>query len=221
MAGSTNGPSAASFDLDGQLSNNDANSETSSVAASEDSSVVEAPAHKPPRIILNVRDLRRRLGQRREEPIEVTLATQKVIGSWTDDYPVTGQVVIESIERGITMFGAVTFRWRGECRRCLEETGGEQQIEIAEIFQVRSPEDSEVSDFDGDQIDLVPVVCDAVALSLPLAPLCRNDCAGPDPDRYPAMTIQQSEEAKEVERAKQGPDPRWAALSDLNLTEGD
>lgn len=212
MAGSTNGPSAASSDLDGQ---------PNSEANGEDGSEVEAPTHKPPRIILNVRDLRRRLGQRREEPIEVTLATQKVIGSWTDDYPVTGKVQIESIERGITMFGSVTFRWKGECRRCLEETGGEQQIEIAEIFQVRSPEDSEVNDFDGDQIDLVPVVCDAVALSLPLAPLCRNECAGPDPDRYPAMTIQQSEEAKEAERAEQGPDPRWAALSDLKLTEGD
>jgi len=200
MAGSPNGPS---------------------VNASEDSQPDEVEVHKPPRIMINVRDLRRRLGQQRQEPIEVSLATQRVIGSWTDDHPVTGGVLIESIERGITMFGSVTFRWKGECRRCLEVTGGERGVEIAEIFQVHSPEDSEVIDFDGDQIDLVPVVCDAVALSLPLAPLCRDDCAGPDPDRYPAMTIQQSHDAREAEKAQEGPDPRWAALADLDLSDND
>lgn len=199
MAGSADGPNASTSD-EGVLPD-------------------EVEAHKPPRIMINVRDLRRRLGQQRHEPVEVSLATQRVIGSWTDDHPVTGGVMIESIERGITMFGSVTFRWKGECRRCLEVTGGEKDVEIAEIFQVRSPEDSEVIDFNGDQIDLVPVVCDAVALSLPLAPLCRPDCAGPDPDRYPALTIEQSLDAKEIERAEQGPDPRWAALDGLDLTD--
>jgi len=70
-------------------------------------------------------------------------------------------------------------------------------------------------DFDGDRIDLVPIIRESVVLSLPLAPLCRPDCPGPDPDRYPATTSEQHEAA--MRDAKAGPDPRWDALSQLDL----
>lgn len=176
-------------------------------------------AHRPERLIINVRDLRRTLGQRREEPIDIELARQQVIGSWTSAEPVLGSVTVESIERGVSVFGSVEFGWEGECRRCLEVTEGRLTVEIAEIFQVDAGEGDEIIEFDGDQIDLVPIVCDAVALSLPLVPLCRDDCAGPDPSRYPALTESQSEQAKAQTRAESGPDPRWAALDQLNLGE--
>jgi uncharacterized protein len=172
----------------------------------------------PPRLIVNVMDLRRRLGQRRTEPIEVQLARQTVVGSRTADVPVVGEVIVESIERGVSVMGSVNFSWEGDCRRCLELTGGSMDVDIAEIFQIGAPEDSELIGFDGDQIDLVPLVRDAALLSLPLAPLCGNDCAGPDPDRYPAITVEQSEQQKAAEAAEV-PDPRWAALDQLKLDD--
>lgn len=166
---------------------------------------------RPTRLIVNVADLRRRLGQRRDEPVEVVLARQVVVGSRTVQRAVTGSLTIESIERGVSAYGRVAFEWEGDCRRCLEIVTERTEIEIAEIFQVNAPENSEIIDFAGDQIDLIPVVRDAVALSLPLAPLCGDDCAGPDPDRYPAVP------ADDHEAVEPALDPRWAALGELNL----
>ena len=176
---------------------------------------------RPARLLVNVADLRRRLGQRRSEPIEVRLARQTVVASSTTDAPVVGQVMVESIERGVSIVGGVRFGWEGECRRCLEVTGGELSVEIDEIFQVDAPDDSELLALIGDQLDLVPLVLEAVVLSLPLAPLCRNDCPGPDPDRYPALTEDEVAAAEAAVAAESGPprDPRWAALDQLQLDD--
>ena len=173
---------------------------------------------QPARLVVTVADLRRRLGQRRTEPIEVRLARQTVVASSTTDAPVVGEVVVESIERGVSVLGGVRFTWEGDCRRCLELTGGELGAEIDEIFQVGAADDGELLPLDGDQIDLVPLVREAVVLSLPLAPLCREDCPGPDPDRYPAMT---EEQLGAGDDEGNGPprDPRWAALDQLQLGE--
>lgn len=173
---------------------------------------------KPAKLLVNVADLRRRMGQRRVEEIEIRLAKQAVVGSRTTAEPVLGEVMIESIERGVSAVGAVSFVWEGDCRRCLEVTTGRLTVDIEEIFQIDAPEDSELISFDGDQIDLVPVVRDAVLLSLPLVPVCREDCAGPDPDRYPALTEIERERAR-AEEAAGTPDPRWAALDQLRLDD--
>ena len=63
----------------------------------------------------------------------------------------------------------------------------------------------------GDSIDLGPAVHDAVVLALPLAPLCRPDCPGPDPDNFPVVTADEPLE-KPV-------DPRWAALAELDFDQ--
>ncbi len=173
---------------------------------------------RPPKLPINVADLRRRLGQRRAEPVDLVLARQTVVGSRTTEQPIRGEVTIESIERGVSVLGHVAFGWEGDCRRCLEVTGGQLTINIDEIFQVDAPEDSELLPLEADQVDLVPVVRDAVLLSLPLAPLCGPDCAGPDPDRYPAVTAEVREQDRAAEAAAT-PDPRWAALDQLKLEE--
>lgn len=169
---------------------------------------------QPRRLLVNVADLRRRLGQRRVEPIDIVVAKQAVIATRSTERPVVGEITIESIERGVSALGRVTFEWEGDCRRCLEVASGIEEIEIDEIFQVDAPDDSDIIPFDGDQIDLVPVIADAVALSLPLAPLCRNDCDGPDPDRYPAVTAEQFERERAADPSI---DPRWAGLDQLDL----
>ena len=49
---------------------------------------------------------------------------------------------------------------------------------------------------------------------LPVAPLCSEDCAGPDPDRFPTTVV--------VEPDPDEPppaDPRWAALSEITFNE--
>jgi len=172
-------------------------------------------ADDPKRQLVKVVELRRRLGQRREEAIDMVLAPQQVVGSRTGRESVRGTITVESIERGVSAMGTVNFHWEGDCRRCLEIVSGEMDIAIHEIFLVGAPENADLIDFDGELIDLVPIVRDAVALSLPLAPLCSADCAGPDPDRYPALTIE------EVLARQERPagDPRWAALDQLRVED--
>lgn len=172
-------------------------------------------APRPSSCTIHVAELRRRLGQRRDVAIDLELDEQVVVGSRSLPAPVLGSLMIESIERGVSATGAVRFEWEGDCRRCLEPVHGVIDVIVEEIFQVDAPDDSEIIDFDGENVDLLPIVRDAVALSLPLAPLCRDECAGSDPERYPALTAEQAEAARA--EAASGADPRWAALDELDL----
>ena len=123
--------------------------------------------------------------------------------------------VLEAVEGGITLHGTVRATWTAECRRCLEEVAGTVEAEVAEVFEVR-PTPGETYPIEGDEIDLEPVVRDAVLLDLPLAPLCRDACQGPDPERFPAAAAGDEDpgrtDAAEDERPR---DPRWAALDVL------
>jgi len=175
------------------------------------------------RVLINVANLRRRLGQRQVEPFEVALEPQQVISTRTTSSPVHGEVTVESIERGVAVYGHVTFEWVGDCRRCLGPVTEYKTVGIDEIFQVDASSESDIIDFDGTQIELRPVLSDAVGLSLPLAPLCSEDCAGPDPDRYPSTTeadldVSTATQSDGNEPSSSQPtDSRWAALDQLDL----
>ncbi len=158
--------------------------------------------------------------------IDLLLPVMEVITSSSDpERPVTGGVTIESIERGVTVRGDVDFGWAGECRRCLEPIGGVLNTQIDEIFQIDAPADSDLLLLVDDQVDLLPLVRDAVLTALPLAPLCADDCAGPDPERYPALLATEVDPADTASAAgavagtdegdERPVDPRWAALDDL------
>lgn len=164
---------------------------------------------------INVAELRRRLGERRFVDVDYLVPVMEVIASRTTGEPVVGQMTIESIERGVSVRGDVGFDWVGDCRRCLEPVEGRIDVDFLEIFQVDAPDDSDIIELENDTIDLVPLVRDAVMLGLPLAPLCRAECGGPDPDRYPAKTI----DDVEAEQAAAGPtpDPRWGALDAIEF----
>jgi uncharacterized protein len=92
---------------------------------------------------------------------------------------------------------------------------GEVDIDVQELFEAQ-PTPDETYPLDGDQIDLAPLVRDAVLLGLPLSVLCRDDCAGPDPERFPAQVEAPPEPG--VDPAPPG-DPRWAALGELRFEE--
>jgi uncharacterized protein len=125
---------------------------------------------------------------------------------------VRGDLRAESVVEGILVTGRVGAATALECSRCLDKFAGRVDAEVCELFTapghaVEGDEDSyEVS---GSEIDLEPMVRDAVTLALPLNPLCREACEGMCPTCY--------------KRRDEGPcdckqdetDPRWAALSAL------
>ena len=120
---------------------------------------------------------------------------------------VVADVVLEGQGDTVTLTGTVTGRWTGECRRCLEPTSGEVTVEVSEIFEP-DPVEGETYPLGRDDVDLEPALREALALALPLAPLCDEACPGPDPEAHPVATAADDDEPPAL-------DPRWAALDVL------
>jgi uncharacterized protein len=161
----------------------------------------------------SVTELLRYHGTRREvhvaAPMDDLVLSNAVV---PHDQDVVADVVLESIADGsVTATGSITVPWVGECRRCLQPVSGVAVIDVQEVF-VRGSALDDTYPLDGDLIDLQPMVRDAALLALPLAPLCRDDCPGPDPDAHPVSL--EPEEAPEVISRT---DPRWAGLGELRL----
>ena len=90
-------------------------------------------------------------------------------------------VTLVPFEGGIDATGTVTAPWTGICRRCAEPVTGELRIPVRERFAdapLAGPSDEELYPIVDDTIDLGLLARDAVVLELPMAPLCREDCAG-------------------------------------------
>ncbi len=161
-----------------------------------------------PRLRVGVAELRRRPGNRVHLERDVAVGGLAVTTAAVPDGGVAHlDAVLESLSDGITLSGEVSFPWEGPCRRCLEPTGGELSVPVREVFK-DVPEGGDLLALDGDAVELGPVVRDAVVLALPLAPLCSEDCPGPDPEHFPVTSA-------DPERAPA--DPRWAALAELRF----
>jgi uncharacterized protein len=163
-------------------------------------------------LVVGVTDLRRRPGTERELHVAAVLPDLSISSAAV---PAGGEVsldgLMEAIEGGITVSGTVRAPWAGECRRCLEVVEGTIEVELSEVFEPH-PTEGETYPIQGDEIDLEPVVRDAVLLALPLAPLCREDCPGPAPEVFPTGQADDSEDEPTG-------DPRWAALSELKFED--
>ena len=164
-------------------------------------------------LLIGITELRRRPGTQRAlhlvAPVDgLAITTARV----PDGAEVEIDGMLEAIEGAITLTGHLRAPWVAECRRCLDEVVGEAEVELEEVFEPR-PIPGETYPIDGDDIDLEPVVRDAVLLHLPLAPLCREDCRGPAPEAFPALPAVDADAADR----DGGParDPRWAALDVL------
>jgi uncharacterized protein len=160
---------------------------------------------------IGVLELRRRPGTLREVEIATPMQGLAITSAHVSEGADVGvSATLEAIEGGITIIGTVSAPWVGECRRCLDPVHGTLEISLSEVFEAR-PTEGETYPIEGDDIDLEPVVRDAVLLHLPLAPLCRPDCPGPAPEEFPTTVADDSAEAEPM------PDPRWAGLEQLKF----
>jgi len=127
---------------------------------------------------------------------------------------VVADVVLEAQGETVTVTGTVTGWWEGECRRCLEPTGGQVFVEVSEVFEPE-PVEGETYPLGRDDLDLEPALRDALALALPVAPLCDEACAGPDPEAHPVTVAVDPDEGDGP--AAPPADPRWGALDGLHF----
>jgi uncharacterized protein len=165
------------------------------------------------RFVVGTAELRRTPGHIREARVEGPLPGVALSDSWVPDgAEVVADLRLEVLADGhLTASGTVRAPWEGRCRRCLRAVGGTLEVEVSEVFEPDPEVDAETYPLGVDRVDLEPMLRDAILLALPLAPLCRDDCAGPDPEANPVGGAADDEPAL---------DPRWAGLSELRF-EGD
>lgn len=159
-----------------------------------------------PALRIDVADLLTHPAARRALHLEVPVdALAGSAARVPDDEPVVLDLVLERVPEGIVVRGTVRAVWRGSCGVCLTDLEHTVSPEVAELFEPE-PVEGDTYPLEGHEIDLEQLVRDVVLLELPLAPTCettgRAACT-PDvvPDREPPP-----------------PDPRWAALSELDLS---
>ena len=165
--------------------------------------------------LVPITNLRKSLGNRREEQRlgrvgELRVADSRVAA----DAEVEADAVLDSVDGGIEVTATVRAPWTGECRRCLKPVGGTLETHVREMYRPRPPgeapdEDEETYPLSGELLDLRPLVRDAILLDLPIAPLCRADCAGLCP------TCGADLGDGPCDCAGPPPDPRWAVLDTL------
>ena len=92
---------------------------------------------------------------------DVALSSARLTG---DD--LTVDVTVESQGETVTVTGTARGRWVGECRRCLETTSGEVEVQLSEVFEPH-PVEGETYPLGRDALDLEPVLREAFALAAP------------------------------------------------------
>ena len=129
---------------------------------------------------VSVSDLLRSPGASRRVRVEGTLSglmTSSGGVSESDAVAVAGR--IDALMEGLWLEADVTGVYTLECVRCLAPVRQPFLAEVGEQFAADiAPDSDEGYPLAGEEIDLRPLVRDAVILGIPTSPVCRRDCAG-------------------------------------------
>lgn len=166
-------------------------------------------------LVLDTRELGRRPGSMR--PVHREVPAPRRIGLDLVAVPEGGRLVLdlrtESVVEGVLVTGTVTGTAEGECSRCLEPLTEPVSVHLTELYAYPSStteattEDDEIRSVSDDLVDLEEAITDAVALALPLQPLCSEDCVGLCSECGERLAVVGPDHRHETM------DPRWAALA--------
>lgn len=167
-------------------------------------------------VTLDVGELRRHLGEQRGVRAEFPVPEARVGDVTTRPGALISlDLILESIPGGVRVTGTASVPWVGPCRRCLEPAEGVDDSQVDEIFAVVAVE-GETYPLNDDRLDLEPLLRDLSVLALPLLPLCRPDCPGPEPQAFPIGEGASGSGGDDSETEPgAGRDPRWAPLDQL------
>ena len=188
---------------------------------------------QPDSFQLNTYELPRRAGEMKEYQLDIPVVEN--IGVPLISVPVGDFIEVdarlESVTEGILLSADVYAVAKGECIRCLDPVEIVIDRKIQELYNYeptnergkkRKQEadliDLDVEDelmMDGNIMDLETPIRDAVVLSLPINPLCDEDCLGLCPDCGGKWADLPEDHAHEVI------DARWAGLGALDLEDPD
>lgn len=164
---------------------------------------------------VNLHELPRRAGEMKEYSFNFPAPDN--IGVPLLQIPIGSNISLsfraESVDDGVLITGEVISNASGECGRCLEKIEMPIEQRFQELFLYASrrsenpEEDDELFVLDGDVADLEIPVRDAVILSMPLNPLCDEECEG--------LCSQCGEKWRDLpdDHAHEVVDPRWTGLA--------
>ena len=180
--------------------------------------------------ILNTHELPRRAGEMKE--YELDIAAPFRVGVPLIGVP-EGDIIeidarCESVTEGILVTAEIYAVAIGECIRCLDPVELPVDRTIQELYRYEPTDDKgkknhkkaeEEDDLDedealfveGEQVNLEIPILDAVILSLPVNPLCDEECMGLCPDCGEKWESLPEDHAHDVV------DARWAGLGALDL----
>lgn len=160
--------------------------------------------------VVLVADLVHRPAARRAERLRGPLAEAlEVTGTRAEaGAELAVDVVLEAVSDGVLATGTAGVDWAAACRRCLQPVAGRTEAEFRELYSEK-PVEGETFPIAHESVDLELVAREAILLDLPLAPLCREECAGLCP------TCGADRNEGSCDCAPAASDPRWAALDGL------
>jgi uncharacterized protein len=103
---------------------------------------------------------------------------------------------------------------RGPCMRCLDNASLRLEVDAREVDQPGGGDELSSPYVTDEKLDVAGWTRDAIVLALPQQLLCREDCAGLCPECGENLNT-----AGEGHSHDKGPDPRWAALSQIKFEE--
>jgi uncharacterized protein len=192
--------------------------------------------------LLNTHELPRRAGEMKEYQLDIDAPFRvgvPLIGIPEGDL-IEIDVRCESVTEGILVTADIFGVAFGECIRCLDPVELEVERRIQELYRYEPTDDKgkksrnkksqsqeedlvdldeeEVLYVEGEQVNLELPILDAIVLSLPVNPLCDEDCLGLCPDCGEKWESLPEDHQHEVI------DARWAGLTGLKVepqTKGD
>jgi uncharacterized protein len=143
-----------------------------------------------------------------------------------EEVHVTIELMLESVPDGVVASGHLEAGWIAPCHRCAEDLRGRLACEVREVFETH-PTEGESYPLASEELDLEPMVRDAVLLELPLVARCPYPDDDPCPlSGYSPSTWAASEAEEPGRGTTTGPgdegrpgDPRWSALDELRFDE--
>lgn len=164
---------------------------------------------------INLHELPRRAGEMREYTLN--FPAPESIGIPLLEIP-KGQLLeinfrAESVDDGVLITGSVLSKALGECGRCLDALSINVDQNFQELFLYQSrtsdnpDEDDELFALDGDVADIEIAIRDAVILSMPINPICVEDCEG--------LCAGCGEKWRDLpdDHSHEAVDPRWTGLA--------
>ena len=152
------------------------------------------------------------------------LAEERLVSGGVEFTGIEGGVTLMRTDRTILVSAEVEATAITECSRCLEKATVEIDLEFEEEFVPLNSDlvgskwedgsdetfDSSLLIDDHNQLDLTEAIGQAMAASMPIAPLCRENCKGICPVCW------RNRNEFDCECDQLPIDPRWASLASLN-----